>query len=149
MKPETLEALKKSIKHWEQLRDGESKDTIGPHSCALCQMFWKRHTCDSGSSVKCDGCPVAARSGKPGCIDTPYELLTDDEWTLRYESESDLQQSDEFKSMAALELKFLVSLLPFDEWLKYQYSSMPSPIKPLNTDDYDKLQTQPMIDFNE
>lgn len=148
MKPEVLEALKKSIKHWEQLRDGESKDVIGPHSCALCQMFWKP-TQGSTIKVKCDGCPVDARSGIAGCIDTPYDLMADSDWQERYNCESDWQQTEEFKNMAALELKFLVSLLPFEEWLAYQYASMPSPIKPLNTDDYDKLQTQPMIDFNE
>lgn len=150
MKPKTLKALKKSIKHWEELRAGESETTIGPHSCALCKMFWKP-TQEHEVKVKCDGCPVAARSGKSGCVNTPYDLLSDAQWPEEYDCESDWHDSAEFKDMAALELKFLVSLLPFDEWLAYQYASMPSPIKPLKNphDEYNKLQTQPMKDFNE
>ncbi len=171
MKPEVLEALKKSIKHWEELRDGESKQTIGPHSCALCQMFWKLDRISS-HKVRCDGCPVAVRSGKIGCLDTPYDLMSDAQWTLEYESEFDWQQSGQFKHWAELELKFLVSLLPFDEWLKYQYGSNPPPdclrlkddkdcldrneypcqtcsdyVKAVKT--YEQLQTQPMEFFNE
>ena len=72
MKPETKEALQKSIEHWKRMRDNPSKDEVpGPETCALCEKFY---------GLECEGCPVAEYTGESGCDDTPYAIAERTFW---------------------------------------------------------------------
>lgn len=59
---EMIQALKDSIKHWENLRDGNDY-RVGPKHCALCTVF---------SKDVCIGCPIHYKTGEGGCVGTPY-----------------------------------------------------------------------------
>ena len=101
----TLAALKKSIAHWERLASGHRKrgEWIGPHQCALCKLF---------IADECEGCPVAEETGYSYCDGTPYEIVqtyVDARFLVDRES---ILNSQEFKSAARKELRFLKSLLP-------------------------------------
>ena len=68
MNDETKEALKKSIKHWEENLEKAKQgalcnDDIDGDKCALCGLFW---LCD------CEGCPVKDSTGEEDCKNTPY-----------------------------------------------------------------------------
>ena len=112
MRKATLEALKKSIRHWERMRDGKRikiKSICGfmeleePDSqfCALCRRF-ERNCFDL------DWCPVARCVGEDDCNHTPW-----------YEASKSFHNvgpdSPEFKKAAAEEVEFLKSLLPENE----------------------------------
>jgi len=107
MKAETLEALRKSIDHWDRLASGnrEINEEVGRTWCDLCSLFNNDTT--RGSKL-CLGCPVHERTGETGCECTPY----DEAYTA--ESEYGLD-SPEFKAAALKQLEFLRSLLPKDE----------------------------------
>lgn len=88
MAPEVLEALRGSIKKWEGIVAGTTRDE-GGRNCPLCQMFVH------GKAATCRGCPVRTRTGKSSCDGTPYY----------YYEHGDTQT-------AQAELDFLKSLLP-------------------------------------
>lgn len=69
MDSKTLEALEKSIAHWEDNVKAERPEDapIGNKNCALCNLFLKRK-----ALVVCDGCPVYQHTGKIVCEETPY-----------------------------------------------------------------------------
>lgn len=93
MDERTLEALKGSIAHWEQVVANPGTTPIGPYECPLCHLF------NSGASDGCSGCPVAQFTGKPGCHGTPYNAF-------RFNRTAETAQA---------ELDFLKSLLPEGE----------------------------------
>lgn len=70
MKPETLEALRASIAHWESNANAKdwSEFSYAPEDCALCARF----TC--GVCERDDGelCPIRKASGRRSCYNTPY-----------------------------------------------------------------------------
>lgn len=121
MKPETLEALKKSIEHWERLSSGDGTERYGPGYCALCMKFNKgfiQSTKGEGFKIQrgnCDGCPVAAKTGKDCCEGTPYTELEKAERNFEETNglfdDKDWTSSDEFVEIAKRELEFLRSLL--------------------------------------
>ena len=98
MNKKTLNALNKSIQKWERFATNTTKQTdqLGPAGCPLCALFY---------SNCCDGCPVAAKTNKKWCRDTPYDAIEE----LNYEINI---ESPEFRRIAKRELKFLKSLLP-------------------------------------
>ena len=59
----TREALKQSIKKWEQIVKGDAQEH-GADDCALCQMFIYTY--------RCGECPVAQLTGHPACFGSPY-----------------------------------------------------------------------------
>ena len=63
---ETIQALKDSIKHWENLRDGKEK-RLGAAYCALCGLFQRAHP-----TLACEYCPVKKKTGESMCRNTPY-----------------------------------------------------------------------------
>ena len=105
MDRKTLAALKKSIEHWERLASGQARrgEWIGPGHCALCKLFL---------DGACKDCPVAERTGYRYCDGTPYGIVqayVDARFLVDRES---ILNSQEFKSAARKELRFLKSLLP-------------------------------------
>ena len=112
MKPATLKALKASIAHWERLdNNGPSKEEpIGCDSCALCKRF------ANVSPLRCttkagERCPVFAKTGSPGCKDSPYGNAL--YLTLPFGNTLTPGVTfDEWRAAARRELAFLRSLLP-------------------------------------
>ncbi len=64
-------ALKLSIKHWENNLEKVKKKTLpdlGAGSCALCLEY---------IDDKCANCPIALKTNKISCYDTPYYTVED------------------------------------------------------------------------
>lgn len=105
MNAATLDALKGSIEKWEKIVKGTGKD-YGTANCPLCVLFY---------SNVCIGCPVSAKSGKVGCVDTPYR-----EWGKATLSQRNSVSNGRYaisslqKIAAQAEMDFLKSLLPED-----------------------------------
>lgn len=106
MDERTLEALRASIRHWEEIvaldDDAIRYPPIGPRHCAFCALF---NTYAKGEPG-CAGCPVA-EAGFPGCGDSPYDEL-----------ENAVCCGDEpsvIRAAARAELEFLRSLEPKTE----------------------------------
>lgn len=61
---------KKSIQHWEDMRDNPGIDNAPTASrCSLCDKY----SFLEGTALRaCEGCPVALKSGYKHCISTPY-----------------------------------------------------------------------------
>lgn len=99
MKRKTLKALKASIEHWEVNTKVKEVDEINTtwRACALCQLFFQNG---------CVGCPVAERTERFRCLDTPYVTA------YLAAQNGDLK---EFRAAAFDELAFLKSLLPEEE----------------------------------
>lgn len=114
MTPETLAALKASIKHHEENRDCPEKATIGPDKCALCKLFYDFAFPAKDYSWCCQGCPVMEATGRAGCQLSPYDDLS-----VAYENLLD-EPGDEgflkaFIDTEQREIDFLKSLLPDGE----------------------------------
>ena len=113
MKKMVVAALKRSIKKWQKIVDGEGADE-GPYNCALCQMF-------NDSEHMCRGCPVYGRTGETYCAETPYtKWIQFAEKKLGSPSGARLADFDDddrsrAKKLAQAELKFLEKLLPKKE----------------------------------
>lgn len=89
----TTEAIKGSIKKWEEIRDGKRHDS-GHSDCPLCQVYYMGNN-------DCDGCPVKEKTGKSNCRNTPY---------VDYCRASNL--GEKVDTAAQAEIDFLTSLLP-------------------------------------
>ena len=61
---ETRAALEGSIAKWQSIVDGTGKD-FGAENCPLCQLFYYQVD-------QCNGCPVAAKTGKVLCMGSSY-----------------------------------------------------------------------------
>ena len=116
----TLTALQKSIKHWQfNFTYPEDADAY-PDANPLCLLFWYPRDGD------CEGCPVAERTGKPRCRDTPwseveirlrwYRIIEKclPEGCRRGETVFDRAEAS-FKEAALDEINFLKSLLPWEK----------------------------------
>lgn len=73
MNKATLNALEKSIVHWEENLSAAKSRRYGEinierEACALCSIFWVE---------ACMGCPVRVQSGRPSCKGTPYMEVND------------------------------------------------------------------------
>ena len=68
MNKKTLEALKASIRHWEEnlATDDPGKASTHAFYCALCRLF---------SDDDCAGCPVAEAVAE-NCWDTPFSAAS-------------------------------------------------------------------------
>lgn len=88
-------ALELSIEKWEFIAANADKIVFDGSiwTCALCYLF-----IDNG----CGGCPVQARTGYSGCVNTPYQ-----EWANTRIRKSDIEVK---KSVAEREIAFLKSL---------------------------------------
>ncbi len=104
MNEQTLEALNKSIRHWQAYADGkwEEEGVPGVHNCALCQLFHPEY---NHSGVLCNGCPVRLKTRLGVCCDTPWKKVC-----LAINGHG--IDSPQFIEAAKEELEFLKSLLP-------------------------------------
>ncbi len=101
MTTQALKALKESIAHWTRLATGKriTDEDIYDDDCALCAKFY----CGK-EDEHCKGCPVAAKTGVPGCSGTPHHAVI--------EAQDDFgDDSPQFRTAAKKELAFLKSLL--------------------------------------
>lgn len=100
----TLEALKGSIKKWEDIVAGTGVDS-GADNCPLCGLFN-----NTESEPMCVGCPVMNQTGKDGCAGTPYV-----EWCKQQVKSFDFPhkaKTDGQIAAAKAEVEFLRRLLP-------------------------------------
>jgi hypothetical protein len=112
MKPETLKALKGSIRKWQRIVDGSGEDD-GCDNCPLCDRFnyAPPYSCTRDDGGEC--CPVFVATGEPYCSNSPYP-----DWALATGEVKDPYafphkvESGEMLMCAVLELEFLKSLLP-------------------------------------
>lgn len=88
----TERALRESIRHWRANAFG-AFEGIGSSSCALCELYLQNI---------CEGCPVAAFTGEPGCVDTPHR-------SAAYAASTIFRP--DFRGAAREELDFLEMLL--------------------------------------
>jgi len=101
MDGKTLKALKGSIKKWEKIVKGTGVDE-GDKNCPLCKLFFLK---------KCLGCLIFEKTGRFGCIKTPYN-----DWVnhhiLKHENKLKKMKvyCDTCKELAQKELDFLKSL---------------------------------------
>lgn len=104
MPPETLEALRLSIKHWEENVAAvyPAAASIGSDGCALCQKF---------RDNDCVGCPVAEHTNKEACKGTPYYPAIS-ALHLWLGEPKDASHREQWRIAAQAELDFLRSLLP-------------------------------------
>ena len=106
MDSETAEALEASIEHWKRNAAAETPDAaaFGVDHCALCKKFVVDRITD-----RCVGCPVQARTDRPGCDGSPYDDAIDahDDWE---KSPFDILAHDDFRTAALDEVAFLESL---------------------------------------
>lgn len=114
MHPETLEALKKSIRKWQRIAKSPKHLDEGDKNCALCQRF--DGTCGLGSHGEV--CPVSQKVKDRSCHLTPY-----DQWQDHHKQDHGrfdvpcfrVPHCKECLTLAKDELRFLESLLPRKE----------------------------------
>lgn len=117
MNPETLTALKASIKHWEENVSipNITEAHFGSSYCALCQRFINNA---AGTCTTEDGesCPVSIKANAIGCVNTPWRDVTIASQAYIYakNKNSDIIEYHEknYRLCAQRELDFLRSLLP-------------------------------------
>lgn len=106
MTPKTRKALEGSITKWRKIVKGATAD-LGPVNCPLCKMFAKNHL------DPCHGCPVREKTGRVGCLSSPYENWADYWCDQDYDDDSQRRaRSAETRALAQAELDFLISLRP-------------------------------------
>lgn len=68
MDARTLEALIAEIALWEENRNAKrlADVRLGTKNGALCDVFYR-------APWTCSGCPVAEKTGMPGCAGSPYQ----------------------------------------------------------------------------
>ena len=106
MKEKTLQALRKSIEHWEDnLRKAKEQQLpdISADSCALCSLFFRKN---------CEGCPIQQHTGKTICKDTPYYDVVNAISNVDDDFAPTSAQSKKIAKLCHKEIDFLKSLLP-------------------------------------
>lgn len=104
MDTETREALEGSIRKWEGVASGK-KGERGTSDCPLCNKFF--HQAEGGYCVRC---PVYARTGRPGCMESPWtNWIAASGWSAELGRCAD---TDAGRNAARAELDFLISLIP-------------------------------------
>ena len=107
MNSKTLAALQESIKHWQRALN-DSGESLGPHSCALCKIYfpWQR------PGTGCGSCPVKEKTGKDLCDDSPYLAASEAQDLVFEKTDPDDRLENARKQAIQAELDFLISLLP-------------------------------------
>ena len=99
----TCDALEASIRRWRMNVDAKDPNhaLCLPQDCALCEAF---------PDDLCTGCPVKNKTGKRGCVGSPYFEAY---WAL-IEWKTGNGSCEKFRATAQEELDFLISLRPLD-----------------------------------
>jgi hypothetical protein len=102
MNETTRQALEASIAHWRTAAEVKApgEAPFGCANCALCRLF---------RPVDCDGCPVAARSGRLTCAGTPYGEAIIEHHRWIFDPEDALAEAA-YRAAARREIEFLESL---------------------------------------
>lgn len=112
MDPKTLEALRGSIRKWENIVAGTGED-LGGKNCPLCKMF------AFDAEVPCLGCPVNEATGEAHCGNPEYAAYDDYRWEIGPDNldtgDPTPEEQAELTRLAQAELDFLKSLLPKEE----------------------------------
>ena len=101
MNRKTLQALKDSIEKWRQIERGEMAD-MASDNCPLCIHFSNAY-----GDIDCSSCPVMKRTGKYGCVGTPYV-----NWSLEVLVNVPVADTPKLVRLARAEREFLENLLP-------------------------------------
>lgn len=113
----TFHALQGSIDKWKAIRDDEGEDQGGVN-CPLCKKFY-RASCYADDGKQC---PVAFRTGRIGCMGTPFETWVKhhDHEHINYNREgSTVCKCHVCRGIANVEVRFLQSLVEgvvTEEW---------------------------------
>lgn len=102
MDAKTLEALKASIKHWQDMRKNWRSSSPIADNCPLCSLF------NHDDANNCIRCPVRERTGMRYCADTPYC----EAYYVHSKVGEGLVTVAEWRKAATYEIEFLKSLLP-------------------------------------
>ncbi len=108
MTPETIQAIRDSIAHWEQNRDVKTYADIGigSHHCPLCKLYINN---------RCRQCPVYEKTTYPYCQNTPYEAIYTHVAAFDYSTTDGylpVPVTPEWPQLCQDEIDFLTSLLP-------------------------------------
>lgn len=96
----TLDALDKSIQHWQNYADGKGEKECYPvvSNCALCAIFY---------DADCRGCPIKETTGVFRCANSPYREAIEN---LRENQGQHDYLRPEFLLAAKKELDFLIEI---------------------------------------
>lgn len=113
MNSKTLTALKRCIMRWEKIAAGETY-SAGADTCALCGLFNNDDTDDTDDNTRCNGCPVANKTGMTLCRGTPYLafVASAGERATRWVGAPVWATNAAAEKAARAEVRFLKSLLP-------------------------------------
>jgi hypothetical protein len=100
-----IEALKGSIKKWEEIVAGTGVDK-GTENCPCCEAFFLT---ENDKTYCCAECPVYLASGASGCSNTPYTDWA--EYTNDLDSCDCTVYDEESKQLAIAELEYLKQVL--------------------------------------
>jgi hypothetical protein len=111
LKTRQIEALEKSIKHWEENIKQELaiKVDLSAESCECCNQFLK-----NSSLGNCEGCPIFEKTLRRFCRQTPYIFVSEERYKilagrgLKQQKEAPVTQS--LRSAIKHELDFLRNL---------------------------------------
>lgn len=114
MNKETLQALKGSIKKWENIVKYTTAKDDGIHNCSLCKLY---HSVISANylSESCLACPIYNKTNIAFCHETPYQEWSEHQFKEHYNSRKANYRHSKCKdclTLAKEELNFLKSLLP-------------------------------------
>ena len=114
MNAKTLKALKASIEHWREnaTRKDIENIKIGPVECALCGIF---NTIRTRPKDRCEGCPVAEKTGASLCGLSPYAPVDAAHNDLIRAIAKQKKARADLRRACKAELKFLESLLPVSD----------------------------------
>ncbi len=102
MTPEISRALEASITHWKRIVADPLGESSKSKDCALCQL-----------ELGCQNCPVQLRTGRSGCLETPYHPFQKaKEATLEAYDGTPISTGrlSYLSALAEEELEFLISL---------------------------------------
>lgn len=82
-KQRAIRALKRSIEHWERMRDNPMSAPPTTSHCGCCHEFLIEGMPRGLGERRCDTCPVHLISGQHLCGNTPYRKAASFLWLAR------------------------------------------------------------------
>ena len=100
-----------AVNHWKRMLKlsiddiREGKEAPTSENCAFCEVYALPKNIDNGTP--CRGCPVWIKTGKPGCLGTPYYEAACLYNKIRSEKSKRIK---DFRTEVQKEIEFLESL---------------------------------------